>query len=354
MPVPMVRSRVAMLACVALVAPACSGGDDDGSAARETTSARSTVAQAAAGASAFDRIPELVEQVRPSVVSILVDGSAGQGEGSGVIWDDEGRIVTNQHVVAGAQAVDVVLASGDRLRARVRAASSDFDLAVLQVDRDGLPAATFADSLPRVGELAIAMGNPLGFENTVTAGIVSGLHRSIPSGGRTPALVDLLQTDAAISPGNSGGALVGLDGEVIGINVAYLPPGQTGAVSLGFAIPSPTVEVVVRQLLESGGVQLAFLGIQPVQVTPALARRFGLPVDEGVAVGTVENDSAAADAGLQGGDVIVELAGAPIRTVEDLYAELRRHSPGETVEMTLAGDAGRRSVDVTLGGRSSR
>jgi S1-C subfamily serine protease len=198
------------------------------------------------------------------------------------------------------------------------------------------------------------MGNPLGFENTVTAGIVSGLHRSIPSGGRTPALVDLLQTDAAISPGNSGGALVGLDGEVIGINVAYLPPGQTGAVSLGFAIPSPTVEVVVRQLLESGGVQLAFLGIQPVQVTPALARRFGLPVDEGVAVGTVENDSAAADAGLQGGDVIVELAGAPIRTVEDLYAELRRHSPGETVEMTLAGDAGRRSVDVTLGGRSSR
>ncbi len=148
----------------------------------------------------------LVEQVQPSVVSVAVEAGASQGEGSGVIWDDDGRIVTNDHVVAGSRQVEVVLASGDRLPAEVTASSRDFDLAVLQVERRGLPAAAFADELPVVGELAVAIGTPLGFENSAAVGIVSGLHRSIPSGGRTPALVDLIQTDAPISPGNSGGA----------------------------------------------------------------------------------------------------------------------------------------------------
>src|SRR5918999_81625 len=161
----------------------------------------------------------------------------------------------------------------------VLAASESFDLAVLEIEGRNAPAAELADALPEVGELAVAIGNPLGFENTVTAGIVSGLHRSIPSGGLTPALVDLIQTDAPISPGNSGGALVNADGEVIGINVAYLPPGQTGAVSLGFAIPAPTAAQVVEQLLATGRVELAYLGIQPIQVTPQLAARFDLAVE---------------------------------------------------------------------------
>jgi serine protease DegQ len=129
--------------------------------------------------------------------------------------------------------------------------------------RSGLPAASFAPRLPRVGELAIAMGSPLGFANPVTSGIVSGLHRSLPSAGQTPALVDLIQTDAPISPGNSGGALLNAHGRVIGINVAFIPPAAR-AVSIGFAIPAPTVAVH------------AFLGVQPAEVTPQLAQQFGL------------------------------------------------------------------------------
>ena len=190
----MLRARLAaVLAAVAVLALGCTDGADDGSGAPSETGA-------ATARDAFSRIPPLVEHVRPSVVTITVRGGGGQSEGSGVIWDDEGTIVTNQHVVAGAQQVEVALASGDRIPAEVDASSRDFDLAVLRVGRRGLPAAEFADELPTVGELAVAIGNPLGFENTVTAGIVSGLHRSIPSAGRTPALVDLIQTDAPISP----------------------------------------------------------------------------------------------------------------------------------------------------------
>lgn len=348
-----------VLTTVAVAAPACMG-DEEGPQEAATTAAATTerttvtVGGAGDGDGVFSRIPELVEQVRPSVVSISVEGAAGQGEGSGVIWDDEGTIVTNQHVIANAQQVEVVLASGDRLPAEVEAASSDFDLAVLRVERDGLPAADFADELPVVGELAVAIGNPLGFENTVTAGIVSGLHRSIPSGGQTPALVDLIQTDAPISPGNSGGALVGASGEVIGINVAYLPPGETGAVALGFAIPAPTARDVVEQLLDRGTIELAFLGVQPIQVDDVLAQRFGLDVDEGVAVGVVEAGSAADEGGIEEGDVIVRLAGQEIDTVEDLFAELRRNQPGETVDVTVVRDGERRELDVTLGGREAR
>lgn len=340
---------------LALALAACSAGDDGATQVRtETVTTTVPSATGATPSGMLGRIPSLVQRVQPSVVSIAVQGGVGEAEGSGVIWDDEGTIVTNQHVVADSQQVEVVLASGDRIPAEVRASSADFDLAVLEVDRDGLPAADFAEALPAVGEFVVAIGNPLGFENTVTAGIVSGLHRSIPSGGRTPALVDLIQTDAPISPGNSGGALVDLDGEVVGINVAYLPPGETGAVSLGFAIPAPTASQVVEQLLESGRVELAFLGIQPIQVTGQLADRFDLSVDEGVAVSVVEPGSAAARAGLEEGDVIVAFDGDPIRRVEDLFAQLRQRRPGQRVELTVVRDGDRRRLDATLGGREGR
>jgi serine protease DegQ len=328
--------------------------DDEPQVRTETVTTTAAAATGDGSIGMLGRIPALVERVQPSVVSIAVEAGGGQSEGSGVIWDDDGTIVTNQHVVAGSEQVEVVLASGDRVRGEVRAASADFDLAVLDVDREGLPAASFADELPAVGEFVVAIGNPLGFENTVTAGIVSGLHRSIPSGGETPALVDLIQTDAPISPGNSGGALVDLDGEVVGINVAYLPPGETGAVSLGFAIPAPTAAQVVEQLLETGRVQLAFLGIRPIQVTTELAARFDLAVEEGVAVSVVEPGSAAARAGLREGDVIVALDGEPIRTVEDLFAQLRQRRPGQRVSLTVVRDGDRRELDVTLGGREGR
>jgi len=361
-----IRAVGLLLAVLAFVAPACSGSDNDGGEAQTAAATTTTESSgesgpetvetvdpavggvAPAGDDVFGRIPAIVEEVQPSVVSIAVQGQTGGGEGSGVIWDDEGTIVTNQHVVEGAQEVEVVLANGDRLPADVRASSEDFDLAVLEVERQGLPAAEFADELPAVGELAVAIGNPLGFENTVTAGIVSGLHRSIPSGGQAPALVDLIQTDAPISPGNSGGALVSGGGEVIGINVAYLPPRDTGAVSLGFAIPSTTVSEVVEQLVENGRVELAYLGVRPVQVTSDLAEQFDLNVDEGVSVEFVEDDSAAERAGIEGGDVIVELGGEEIRTVEDLFAQLRQRRPGEEVDVTVVRDGERRELGATL------
>jgi serine protease DegQ len=254
-------------------------------------------------------------------------------------------------VVDGATSVDVVFASGSRVPAKVKAADPLYDLAVVTVGRSGLPAAIFAKGLPRVGELAVAMGSPLGFEGTVTAGIVSALHRSIPSGGQTPSLVDLLQTDAAISPGNSGGALINAKGEVIGINVAYIPP-QARAVSIGFAIPAPSVVDDVQQLIEKGKAVHAFLGVQPAEVTPQLAQEFHLDVSAGALVQSVVPNSAAAKAGLRPGDVIVEFGGSPVGSVEDLLAALRRHEPGDRVPAKVSRNGKVITIDVTLSGRA--
>jgi S1-C subfamily serine protease len=347
------RVSVLVALVAACLATGCDAGEEEPSAedlGAPTTVIRTeteTVGAGTAGAEdggGFGRIPEVVDEVEPSIVTVTTD----TGEGSGVIWDADGVVVTNNHVVEGAQAVEVVLASGARLEAEVEATDPLSDLAVLRVDREGLPAAEFAGGLPRVGELAIAMGNPLGFEQSVTAGIVSGLHRAIPSGGQTPALIDLIQTDAAISPGNSGGALVNDEGEVIGINVAYLPPGQSGAVSIGFAIPAATAVSVVRQLLETGEVERAFLGITPLEVTPELSEQFGLGVDRGVAVESVEPGSAAARGDLRGGDVIVSIDGTTIANVEDLFALLRRRKPGDDVSVMVVRDGERRRLELTL------
>jgi serine protease DegQ len=337
----------AVAAAFLVLAAGCSGAEDErdesGVASAGTTTSQATTS-GGAGEDVFGRIPEVVDRVEPSVVTIVTDG----GEGSGVVWDGEGVVLTNNHVVAGASEVEVVLASGARLPATVAETDERADLAVLRVERDGLPAATFRRTLPDVGELAIAMGNPLGFEQSVTAGIVSGVHRSIPSGGQTPALVDLIQTDAAISPGNSGGALVDANGEVIGINVAYIPP-EARAVSIGFAIPSPTVIDVVGQLLEQGKVDRAYLGVGVVQITPDLAEQLGLGVKSGVGVESVNPGGAAARGGIRGGDIVVAIEGKRIETVEDLYAELNRHRPGERVSVTVAREGGeRRTVEVTL------
>jgi S1-C subfamily serine protease len=280
------------------------------------------------------------------VVSVLVN----QGAGSGVIWDEDGHIVTNNHVVEGATSIVIVLASGERLPASLVATDPVTDLAVVRVQQQGLPAAEFNEELPVVGELAVAMGNPLGFENSVTAGIISGLHRSIPSGGSTPALVDLIQTDAPISPGNSGGALVDESGSVMGINVAYIPP-QEGATSLGFAIPSATVVDVVTQLLEDGTVEHAFLGVEPRPVTPEIASQLGLAVDEGVFVFGLTPGAAAESAGIQEGDIIVDFNGEQITMVEDLFAALRQASPGDTVDVTVNRAGQEQTLQVTLDDR---
>ncbi len=340
------KRRLAWLA-VALLAGGCMHAERAERGATEAAPSGQTVQQRPrGGAGSFDQIPDLVQRLQPSVVAVFVPG----GGGSGVVYDGEGHVVTNAHVVRGAQEAEVQLASGERMPATVHAVDEFTDLAVLRVQRTGLTPAELADDLPRVGELAIAIGSPLGFENTVTAGIVSGLHRSIPSGGQTPALVDLLQTDAPISPGNSGGALVNADGQVIGINVAFIPP-EARAVSIGFAIPSPTVIDVVGQLLETGEVEHAFLGVEPADLTPQVVERFDIETDEGVLVFSVVDGSPAAEAGLRAGDVIIALDGEPLRSVEDLLAALRERSPGDRVELDVLRGDGQRRLTATLADR---
>jgi len=336
--------RAALLAVV-LALTACSESPDGDEASATSTSAAAAGAQAGGGV--FARIPDVVARIEPSVVAILTD----TGQGSGVVWNDGGVVVTNDHVVAGARRLQVAFADGQRADADIVATDPATDLAVVRTSRSGVPAATFTDTLPRVGELAIAIGNPLGFENTVTAGIISGLGRAIPGAAQeAPALIDLIQTDAAISPGNSGGALVDAEGRVVGINVAYIPP-AAGAESLGFAIPAPTVRDVVRQLLDTGRVRHAFFGVRPAPLTPEIAERFDLRQDQGVLVLEVTPGSPAADAGIRPGDVLVRAGDRRLDTVETFLAVLRGRSPGDSLEVTVARGRDERTVTVRLGER---
>ncbi|MBA3420484.1 MAG: trypsin-like peptidase domain-containing protein [Thermoleophilaceae bacterium] len=336
---------LALLAAV-LAGPAYDSGDGGGPGA----SAGTEEARTRGGAGVFGDIPGIVREAEPSVVAILAASERGEGQGSGVIVRRDGLIVTNAHVVEGARAVRVAFASGDRRRAELVAADPSVDLALLRIDGGGLPAARLAEDLPAVGELAVAVGNPLGFENTVTAGIVSGLNRSIPSGGQTPALVDLLQTDAAISPGNSGGALVGADGRVIGINVAFIPP-QARAVSIGFAIPAPRVRDAIDDLLTDGKVSEPFLGVILSPLSPQIAQRFGIAADAGAIVLDIESRSPAGRAGLRPGDVIVAVEGRPVDAVEQVLGALRRSGAGERLRLTVVRGSARRDVTVTLAER---
>ena len=298
-------------------------------------------------ASLFDDLPRVVRETQPSIVTVLASTAFGQASGSGVIWTKKGLIVTNNHVIENSKRIKIVLASGERLDATVVAVDPRTDLAVVRIDKRNLPVAQFTDTLPEVGQLAVAMGSPLGFENTVTAGIVSGLHRSIPSGGTTPALVDLIQTDAAISPGNSGGALVDASGQVIGINVAYIPP-QEGSVSIGFAIPAPTVRRVVAQLVRTGRVEHAFLGVDLRELTRQIAEDFEIPVNQGVLIFSVVADSGASRAGLIAGDVITTIEGERLRTIEDFLRVLRNRAPHDTIAIEVVRGEETQQIEATL------
>ena len=351
------------LACVAIAAGTLVGCSSDTTPDRSangatTTSVRSATATGQAASSVIEgtgptRVPALVKQIEPSVVAVRVTSPAGvSSEGSGVIVRRDGVIVTNNHVVQSAGEVFVVFADGTRAPARVEATDPFSDLAILRVDRDGLPAVELATGYPQVGELAVAVGNPLGFENTVTAGIISGLARSIPAaaaqGGQS--LVDLIQTDAAISPGNSGGALVGHDGRVVGINVAYIPP-AVGAVSLGFAIPAPTVSDVVEELLRDGTADHAYLGVSLATVTEQIASELGVNTDAGALVTVVAAGSPAAEAGLRRGDVIVGIDGEPVTGIGALLTRMRRYDPGDRADLTVVRAGDRAEVTVELATR---
>ena len=311
-------------------------------------------ARAAAQVPADEPVAQVASQVGPSVVQINVDA----GVGSGVIYRKDGYIVTNNHVVEGASELNVAFADGTTASAEIVGRDPRTELAVIRVDRDGLPAATFnEDEDLVVGQLAVDIGSPSGFESTVTMGVISGIGREFPiefTGGDTTAataLTDLIQTDAAISPGSSGGALVDRAGEVIGINVAYLPPAETGAVNIGFAIPSDTAISVADQLIETGEVKSAYLGVGTTDLSPEVADRFGLPVESGALVESVESNTGAEAAGIRLGDIIVGLGDARIESTRDLLGALRDYRPGDTVEVTVVRDGEERTLEATLGER---
>jgi serine protease DegQ len=319
----------------------CVGKAADRSRDASPQGIRTTVAVATAD------IPSIVRKLEPSIVTVYV----GQGLGSGIVYKDDGVIVTNQHVVGDATKVTVGFADGQRVAGKVLATDPVTDLAVVRVSRTSLPAARFDTTLPPVGALAIALGSPLGFANTATAGIISGLGRAIPAdGAQGQPLVDLIQTDAAISPGNSGGALVNGAAAVIGVNEAYIPP-ASGAVSLGFAIPSATVVSVVDQLLRAGRARHAYLGIEPTTLTADTAKQLGADATGGVVVQAVGEGGPAAAAGLRPGDIIVSIGGTPTPTTSELYQALRDHKPGDKVEVQIIRDGVKQPLKVTLGDR---
>ena len=290
-------------------------------------------------------IPTIVTNVQPSVVTVFTGRG---GLGSGVVYSEDGLILTNEHVVRGSQNVEVGFADGRRVAGKVRATDEISDLALVEAERTGLPAAKFQTDLPRIGELAIVIGSPLGFENTVTSGIISGLHREIPgSASSSQSLVDLIQTDAAISPGNSGGAVVNGRGEVIGISEAYIPP-STGAVALGFACPADTAVKVADQVREYVTADHAFIGVGLAEITEPIANELGLPDTRGALALSVQEGGPAAKAGMRAGDVIIRLDGDEVASPEDLLAALRSKSPGQAVTVEFRRGTETQEVKVQL------
>lgn len=293
-------------------------------------------------------------RLAPSVVTVNTRTADGAGSGSGVVYRQDGYVLTNEHVIRGASSISLTLADGTTSAARAIAADPITDIAVLQATRRNLPVAQFSAELPQLGQSVITVGSPLGFTNTVSAGIVSGLGRAIPGAAAAgnQALVDLIQTDAAISPGNSGGALADLTGAVIGINEAYISP-QAGAVDLGFAIPAATALDIAEQLRTNGRARHAFTGITPATVTAELARELSLSHTSGVLATAVTPDGPAARAGLTAGSIVRQLGAETTPTVEAFLAALRRLETGQTVAITFVppGQRDPQTRDVVLADR---
>jgi putative serine protease PepD len=309
----------------------------------------------------------VAQATEPSVVSVRVAAGGGGGEGSGIVYDAKGHVLTNHHVIAagigGRGQVTVVLSDGRGYPATIVGSDPSTDLAVLQVKNPPaeLKAASFADSeAVKVGDPVMAVGNPLGLSDTVTTGIVSALDRPVrtqqesadPSaGGGDTVVTNAIQTDAAVNPGNSGGALVDEKGRVIGVtsSIASLRGGggQAGSIGLGFAIPSNEARDVADQLLAGGKVQHAFLG---VQLSDGSAQVNGAQ-RQAAQIRSVTSGSAADKAGLKTGDAVVAVDGEALEGADSLVARVRALRPGTTVTMTVVRDGSTTDIKVTLGTR---
>jgi S1-C subfamily serine protease len=295
---------------------------------------------------------EVVDRVGPAVVRLAVrngdptrPGQSRSGSGSGVIVAPDGLILTNSHVAGAASRIEVTTADGQDLHARLVGDDPDTDLALIRIDEPAtLPSARLGDSkrLKR-GQLVIAIGNPLGFESTVTTGVVSALGRSLRS--RNGRLIDdVIQTDAALNPGNSGGPLVSSRGEVVGINTAVI----MGAQGICFAVAANTASFVLGELVRHGRVRRAFIGIaaQQTAIPPLRRRAAGLVQDRAVMIGTVEPDSAAEHAGLRPGDIVVALDGVTIAGADDLVRALTGDKIGRSVAFEVLRGTERLTVAV--------
>ncbi len=376
-------SAVAVLIVLALLAGACAGDSsaDQGSPtaapapASTATTAPAAVQQPAnppalasgAGGDFAAAVRNVAQKVKPAVVQITNEqvqvGQFGQatvpsGVGSGVIYDDQGHIITNDHVVAGAQQLTVSLPDGRTFKAKLVGSDPRTDLAVVQISGKDLPVAELGDSGQlQVGDWVVAIGNALGLPGgpTVTAGVVSALGRSVQEPGDQtgpgPYLFDVIQTSAPINPGNSGGALVDLAGRVIGINTLVAGQAEPGvqAQGIGFAISIATAKPLADQLVASGKAIHPSIGIQYVPLNPAIAAQIGADQPYGAVVMDVVAGSGAARAGLQQGDVITAIDGQQLKEESALPEAISTHKPGDKVKFTILRDSQPQDVTVTLG-----
>ncbi len=312
----------------------------------------------------YERAKEAVVHIeclkRPSSAKVPVPERA---VGSGFFISEDGRIVTNFHIIKDAYSILVSDYAGHRYQGRVLGTDPPTDLAVIKIDpkEAKVRKLVFGDSRKlRIGQKVLAIGNPFGLDNTLTVGVVSALNRSLPS----PTLElshNIIQTDAAINPGNSGGPLLNSQGEVVGIITAVLKP---GAENIGFAIPSEVATRIIPQLITQGYAVRPFVGIKGIDLTPRLANLFGLKQEEGVLVQSVIPNSPADKAGIRGGrrlilmgeekialggDIVVGINGHPVRRVLDIVQELTKHHPGDRIRLTILREGQRLDVTLTLG-----
>ena len=302
--------------------------------------------QTVASTPSSESVVAIAQRARAAIAQIQVEGKDGDASGSGVVFQSDGHVLTNFHVIDGADAVKVELDSGRQLTAKVVGSDPENDVAVLKVDGGPFPVASLGSAVDlRVGQSAIAIGSPLGLAGgpSVTVGVVSALHRRLDT--RTgPPLLDMIQTDAPISPGSSGGALLDANGAVIGLTTAVAT--TDGAQGLGFAIPIDIARSSAEQLIAGGKVVHVWLGVEGTDVDPTTANEMSL--DGGALIGNVVKGSPADKSGLQARDVIVAVDNQPVKTMGALVVALRARTPGSTVSLEIRRGKDVKKVTVNL------